>query len=132
MYFGYNLCRLGGYGYGDKTEQSRYVKSWGHENPCYDCKLEYNIFDRAADMSLEIIGHAPALRGKHVSYDHIPKMNNNIYIEPRNKVFANINHIIYNFNEASYITLEKLGVEKDAVYVFCAKKDEEVILAEKQ
>lgn len=131
MYFGYNLCRLGGYGYGDKTEKSRYVKSWGHENPCYDCKFEYNIFDRAADVSLEIIGHAPGLRGKHVSYDHIPKMNNNIYIEPKDKVFANINHIMYKFNEASYITLEKLGVENDAVYVFCDKKDDEVILAEK-
>lgn len=130
MYFGYNLCRLGGYGYGDKTEKSRYVKSWGHENPCYDCKFEYNIFDRAADVSLEIIGHAPTLRGKHVSYDHIPKMNNNIYIEPKDKVFANINHIMYKFNEASHITLEKLGVEKGAVYVFCDKKDDEVILAE--
>lgn len=132
MYFGYNLCRLGGYGYGDKTEKSRYVKSWGHENPCYNCQFEYNIFDRAADISLEVIGHAPNLRGKHVSYEHIPKMNNNIYIEPKNKLFANINHIEYKFNEASYITLEKLGVETDALYVFCDKKDDEVIAAEQQ
>ena len=57
-------------------------------------------------------------------------MNNNIYIEPKNKVFANINHIKYEFNEASHITMEKLGVETGAVYIFCNKKDDEVINVE--
>ena len=130
LYFGYNLCRLGGYGYGDRKELSAYVKSWGHENPCINSKFEYNIFDRAANISIEVIGHAPGLRGKHVSYEHIPAMNNNIYIEPKNKVFANVNHIKYEFNEASHITMQKLGVETDAVYIFCDKKDDEVISAE--
>lgn len=118
MYFGYNICRTGGYGFGDKTEQSRYVKSWGHENVCHNCQIEYNVFDRAASLSIEIIGHDHDKRGNEVSYDHIPKLNNNVYIEPKDKVFANINKILYKFNEASYITLEKLGVDKDSLYVY--------------
>ena len=45
-------------------------------------------------------------------------MDSNIYIEPKNKEFANVNHIIYKFNKASHTTLEKLGVETGAVYMY--------------
>ena len=125
IYFGYNICRTGGYGYGDRNNESAYVKSWGHENVCYNFEISHNIFDRAFATSIEIISHAPGKRGKNVSYEHLPKLNSNVYIEPKNKEFANINHIFYKFNQASHITLEKLGVETGAVYVFCEKKEEE-------
>ena len=124
MYFGYNICLKGGHGFGDKTAQSAYVKSWGHENVCTDCRIEYNVFDRAAALSLEIIGHDHGKRGDAVSYDHIPKLSHNVYIEPKNKVFANINKIMYKFNEASHIALEKLGVENSAVYVYAKELTE--------
>lgn len=118
IYFGYNICRTGGYGYSDRNEESAYVKSWGHENVCYNFQISHNIFDRAFATSIEIISHAPGKRGKNVSYEHLPKMDSNIYIEPKNKEFANVNHIIYKFNKASHTTLEKLGVETGAVYMY--------------
>lgn len=117
MLFSYNLCREGGKGYGDKTVESCYIKSWGHENVCYDCEISHNIFDRAAALSVEVIGHAPGDKGKIISYEHIPKMHHNTYIEPYKKEFANYNHILYKFDEASRITLDKFGVEKDSTFV---------------
>lgn len=118
LYFGYNFCRLGGKGFGDKKQGSRYIKSWRHENVCYDSLFENNIFDRAESLSIEIISHAPGKNFDDVSYDYLPQMRKNIYIEPKNKDFANINCIIYKYNEASFITLEKLGIEEDPVYLF--------------
>lgn len=118
MVFNYNICRKGGYGFGDKTTQSRYVKSWGHENTCKKCEIAHNIFDRAADMSIEIIGHDFGDCGFEVDYGSIPKLSHNVYIEPSNKNFANINHIIYKFNKAAKITLERLDADIDSVYIF--------------
>ncbi len=46
LYFGYNFCRLGGNGFGNKPTKSAYVKSWAHENNCYNSAIEYNVFDR--------------------------------------------------------------------------------------
>ncbi len=119
FYFGYNFCRKGGYGFGDKTSASSYVKSWGHENSCYDCKIEYNVFDRAASNTLEIIGYEQSESGNTKSYERIPKLNNNIYIQKKDKKFANINGITYKYNEKTYEELERLGVETGAVYMFC-------------
>ncbi|MBQ0084135.1 MAG: hypothetical protein KBS52_05160 [Clostridiales bacterium] len=116
--FSYNLCRKGGEGYGDKTEESAYVKSWGHENVCYDCEISHNVFDRAAAISLEVIAHAPEKRGKIVSYEHLPKMHHNTYIEPYGKQFANINGVFYKFNESSRIALQTFGVDTESVYLF--------------
>ena len=48
----------------------------------------------------------------------MPKFKENIYVEPKNKPFAQINKITYNFNEASQITLEKLGVQENDIYIF--------------
>ena len=53
MQFKYNICRTGGYGFGTKASVSAYIKSWGHENSCYDCEITNNIFDRAASLTLE-------------------------------------------------------------------------------
>lgn len=116
--FSYNLCRKGGEGYGDKTEESAYVKSWGHENVCYDCEISHNIFDRAAAISMEIFAHAPEQKGRIVSYEHLPKLHHNTYIEPFGKQFANINGVFYKFNECSQIALEHSGVDTDSVYAF--------------
>lgn len=118
MIFSYNLCRKGGEGYGDKTNESAYVKTWGHENVCNNCEISHNVFDRAAAISLEVISHAPGDKGKIVSYEHLPKMHHNTYIEPYDKQFANINGILYKFNESSQIALEKFGVDTDSTYVF--------------
>ncbi|MBQ2746727.1 MAG: hypothetical protein IJF35_03350 [Clostridia bacterium] len=118
LYFGYNFCRLGGKGFGDKKSGSRYIKSWRHENVCYNSLFENNIFDRAESLSIEVISHAPGKSFDEVSYDYLPKMRKNIYIEPKDKDFANINCITYKYNEASFITLQKLGIEDDPVYLF--------------
>lgn len=118
LYFAYNLCRLGGYGFGDKTHRSSYIKSWNHKNTCTNCKIEYNVFDRAANLDIEIYGHAPGKKGINVDYSYIPKLSNNIYIEPKEKEFANINGVKYLFNEYSYNALSSLDVQHDDVYVF--------------
>ena len=122
MQFNYNICLDGGRGFGsntkERTESSAYVKSWGHENTCVNCAITHNIFDRAAALSLEIIGHDFGDSGDDVSYNHIPKLCNNMYIEPKNKTFADINKVLYKFNKPSYIALEKLGVDTNSVYIF--------------
>lgn len=118
MVFDYNICRKGGHGFGDKTPRSAYVKSWGHENTCINCEIAHNIFDRAAALSLEIIGHEFGEESQNISYDCIPKLFKNVYIEPENKEFANINHIRYKFNIPAKKTLEKLGADVDSVYIF--------------
>lgn len=118
MYFGYNICRLGGQGFGDKTDKSAYIKSWGHENTCVNCKIEYNVFDRAAALSLQIYGHNFGDSHENVDYNYIPKLSHNIYIEPKNKIFAEINGIKYPFNGYSHKALERLGVEDGAVYLY--------------
>lgn len=118
MYFGYNFCRKGGYGFGIKASASAYIKSWGHENSCYNCQIEYNVFDRAASKTLEIIGYEQSASGNTISYERIPKLNNNIYIQKKDKSFANINNVTYKFNEETYAELERLGVETGAVYMF--------------
>ncbi len=121
--FKYNICRTGGQGIGVQRSQSRidesaYVKTWGHENVLFNCEISHNIFDRAAALSLEIISHDHGKSGYDVSYDHLPKLCNNIYIEPKDKKWANINRIFYTFNEACPITLERLGVDKDSLYIY--------------
>ncbi len=119
MIFSYNLCRKGGKGFGDKKIHSRYIKSWPHQNPCYNCEFSHNIFDRAESLSLEIVSHAPAVKDRElVSYEYLPKLSHNIYIEPFNKDFADINLVIYKFKPASKITLEKLGVDTDSTYIY--------------
>ncbi len=118
MVFSYNLCLKGGKGFGDKTDKSAYIKSWGHENNCKSCEISHNIFDRAAALSLEIIGHEPDMRGENISYGAIPKLSHNIYIEPKAKIWANINHIMYRFKPSCKITLEKLGVDQNSTYIY--------------
>ncbi len=121
LYFGYNLCIKGGQGFGDKTHASAYVKTWNHENPCIDSAIEYNVFDRAAALSLEIYAHDYGKKFTDVSYKMLPRLSHNIYIEPRNKIFADINGIRYPFNEYSYAAFNQLGIENDAVYIFSEK-----------
>ncbi len=122
MQFNYNICLDGGRGFGTDTQErvdaSAYVKSWGHENTCVNSAITHNIFDRAAALSIEIIGHNFGDSDKDVCYNSIPKLYRNMYIEPRNKEFANINRIRYKFNEDTYRLLELLGVDKDSVYIY--------------
>ena len=118
MYFAYNLCRKGGYGFGTKTSMSAYVKSWGHENTCIDCQIEYNLFDRAAALTLEVISYEQSASGNTLSYEKMPKINNNIYIQKKDKKFANINNVMYKFNENEINKLIKTGADTDSVYIY--------------
>ena len=120
MYFGYNFCRYGGYGFGDKANASAYVKSWSHENNCYDSTIEYNIFDRPTALSVEIMATKQREEGskKEFIFDLLPKMQNNIYIHRKDRKFANVNNVTYNFNEQTYNTLKGMGFETGARYLF--------------
>ena len=85
--------------------------------------FERNILDRAHVLSIEYSSreskHTIYNQGRDtVSYERLPKSYGNMFIEPKNKPFANINGIIYNFNEISQITLKKLGAQADEIYVF--------------
>lgn len=115
-YFGYNLCRQGGLGFGDKASASAYVKSWqSHTNRSENCMIEKNIFDRAASNTLDI--GAKNQDGTR-SYENLFGMQSNIYIQKRNKSFAQINDIKYKYNEETYSEIENLGIEKDSVFMF--------------
>lgn len=118
MYFGYNFCRQGGYGFGDKPSKSRYIKSWRHENTCYDCVVEYNVFDRAASQSIEVISYDQFETGNVLTWENIPKFKGNIYIHRKNRKFANVNNVEYTFNEVSHKKLEELGFETGAKYFY--------------
>lgn len=122
MYFGYNFCREGGAGFGTKASQSAYIKSWGHENTCINSTIEYNVFDRATSYTLQINGFEQKATGNVLSYKFIPKMQNNIYLQIKNKKFAEINKVDYKFNEQAYNDLKSLGVETGALYVFTEKE----------
>ena len=120
LYFGYNFCRYGGYGFGDKPNASAYVKSWSHENNCYDSTIEYNIFDRPISLSIEIMATKQRKEGgkKEFIFDLLPKIQNNIYIHRKDRKFANVNNVEYTFNEQTYNTLKGLGFETGARYLF--------------
>lgn len=118
MYFGYNFCRLGGYGFGTKPSKSRYIKSWNHENTCIDCTVEYNIFDRAVSQSIEVTSYDQYESGNVLTWENIPKFNNNIYIHRKDRKFATVNTVEYNFNEETYKILEDLGFETGARYFY--------------
>ncbi len=118
--FNYNICIDGGRGFGDKHDKSAYVKSWNHENTFVGCEIAHNIFDRAEALCFEIMSHdfGNHANRENMSYDHLPKLFNNLYIEHENKSWANINLIFYNFNKPTKIALERLGVDKDSTYVY--------------
>lgn len=126
FYVGYNFMRHGGEGFGDKKHASRYIKSWDATNTCYNTVFEHNIFDRAKTLSIEIVSGVPGYEASEkrdrVSYDYLPKLRENIYIEPYNKQYANVNKAIYSFNESAQITLEKLGVEENSTFIYDPKK----------
>ncbi len=121
MYFAYNFCRKGGEGFGDKPSNSAYIKSWGHENTCKNCLFEYNVFDRAAAATLEIISYEQAPTGKTYTYEFIPKLQNNIYIQKKDKKFAIINDKTYKFNEAAYDGMKQTGMDKNSVFVYVSE-----------
>ncbi len=125
LYFGYNFCRYGGYGFGDKTNLSRYIKSWSHENNCYNSTIEYNIFDRPATLSIEVMAtkQRTSATNKEFIMDLMPEMKNNIYIHLKDRKFANINNIEYKFNEQTYNTLKDLGFETGARYLYAPKAE---------
>lgn len=120
FYLGYNFMRKCGYGFGEKPGSSRHIRSGGSVNTCYNSLFESNIFDRARYLSVDIcsrIGKRERNSGD-IDYDTLQKLKNNIYIEPKNKHYADINLIPYNFNQAAQITLKRLGVEEDSIFIF--------------
>ncbi len=118
MQFNYNICRAGGYGFGTKAGISAYIKSWGHENSCYDCDIKYNIFDKAASLTLEIIGYEQSASGNTLSYERIPRLSHNIYIQNKNKKFANINKIDYKFTGPDLERYISEGFDKNSRYMY--------------
>ena len=123
MYLGYNIMRHCGEGFGCKHFASRHIKGWNHTNPCVNTVFEYNILDRAHVLSVEYTSRDSKYTIHNggtdkVDYDLLPISRHNMFVEPKDKPFANINQIIYNFNQASQITLEKLGAQKDEIYIF--------------
>ena len=126
MYFGYNLCREGGAGVGDKAGASAYIKSWSHENTCYDCVFENNVFDRAVSWSVEVISYKQNADGsKELSYELMPTLRNNIYIQTENKRFANFNTVQYRFKESDINKIQALGIDKGSVYMIAPKTETE-------
>ncbi len=121
MYFAYNICREGGKGFGTKPGQSAYIKSFGHENSCYDCTIEYNVFDRAIALTLEMVGHDQTPTGNVKTLERIPKLNKNIYIQIANRRFANINEVNYRFTETDLQKFIDLGIDTGSRYMFAAK-----------
>lgn len=118
MYFGYNICRKCEQGFGDKHPASRFIRAGFSENNCYDTVFEKNIFDRSGALALELSAHDGDKRHGKLSYELLPKLRGNIYLDPKDKNFALINQILYKFNSYSKTALERLGVEKDSVYIF--------------
>ncbi len=118
MYFGYNICRKTHQGFGDKHGASNFIRAGFSENNCYDSVFEKNLFDRSGALALQLSALEGDSRKNKISYDLLPKLKGNIYIDPKNKRFAQINKIYYDFNSYSKAALEKLGVEKDSVYIY--------------
>jgi len=122
-YFGYNICRKCEQGFGEKHGAAKFIRMGVHENYCIDTVFENNIFDRSGQVAIEITGFEGDQRRDQISYDHLPKMRENIYIDPKDKKFAIVNKIYYDFNSYSQDTLERLGVEKDSVYIYYITDD---------
>ena len=123
MYLGYNIFSKCGQGFGDKHFASRHIKAWNHSSPCYNCVFEHNVFDRAYSLSLEYTSRDPVNtfcngNSHKISYERLPLLRENIFIEPKNKPFASVNQITYNFNETSQITMKKLGITEGDIYIF--------------
>lgn len=116
-YIGYNLCRDGGRGFGDKHTGSAYIKLWqNHENHTKNFVFERNVFDRAFSRTL-ILGARETSGGKW-ALRYIPKLKGNIYIDRKNKPFAVLNYVDYRYNENSYQTFKDLGVSENEIYLF--------------
>ncbi len=122
LYFGYNFCRNGGYGFGDKPSASAYVKSWGHENTCYDSVIEYNVFDRAAATSIEVKNKDQKGTGDRDKY--LPTLKNNIYIQAEKKKFADLNSGTYKYTKEDIGKLNASGFDQGSVHFFCAPKED--------
>lgn len=121
MYFAYNMCREGGYGFGEKTAASNYVKSWqSHDNFSKNCVIEKNIFDRPAAQILDI--GAKDVDGNY-SIDQLPKFKNNVYVQKEGKKYATVNGQAYLFKKDDFEAVSKLGFETDAIYIFAVDSE---------
>ncbi len=115
LYFGYNICRKGGYGFGDKQRISAYIKTWNHQNYSDGIYIEHNIFDRAAADTLDV--GAKDFEG-NPSYEFLPKMKNNMYIQKRDFQLGNINTEPLNFNEAAYNRMKEIEFEENPIFIY--------------
>ncbi len=118
LYFGYNLCRKGGYGFGDKPAQSAYLKMWDHENTCYNSTIEYNIFDRGFAKAIHISSYEQTESGNKLSYDVLPTVKNNVYIHKQNRPFATLNNKDYKYSAETYNELNNVGFDIGSAYKF--------------
>ncbi len=118
LYFGYNFCRFGGHGFGDKPDKSFYVKSWDAENTCYNSSIEYNIFDRPFKANIQVNSFEQTADGNKLSYEYLPKFRNNVYIHKKNRVHGEVNKVDYKFNEESYNKLNSLGFDVGSRFIF--------------
>lgn len=117
MYFGYNICREGGAGFGTKMPESAYIKMWQtHENYSEGCVIEKNIFDRAMGKTLDM---AAKSESGEFMIDELPKMNNNIYVFPENnKTFAVVNGVSYRSSRKGCSDYAALGIETNPVFMY--------------
>ena len=123
VYFGYNICRKCEQGFGEKHGAAKFIRMGNHENYCVNTVFEKNVFDRSGQVAIEISCYEGDQRRNQPSYEHMPEMRGNIYVDPKDKKYAIVNGIYYDFNKHSQKTLEKLGLEKDSVYVYYLTDD---------
>ena len=125
MYFGYNFCRYGGYGFGDKAGQSAYVKSWMHENNCYDSAIEYNVFDRPVASSINIASYAQKNSSDDwtASWGTMPAVKNNIFIHRKDRDFGKIMGVVYKFNSEEVKKIHNLGLNAGSRYLYAPENN---------
>ena len=124
LYFGYNMCLRGGYGFGDKASASSYIKSWSYENTCYDSVIENNVFDRAAMYSIEVCAYEQTESGNKLNLDYAPTFRNNIYIQTENKRFATLQKQEYRYTKTDLEKIQALGFDKGSDYMYVQKSSE--------
>ena len=125
LYFSYNMCLRGGYGFGDKASTSAYIKSWGYENTCFDSVIENNVFDRAMSHTMEVTAYEQSSGGNKLNLDYAPVFRNNIYIQAENKRFATLQKQEYRYTKEDLEKIQALGFDKGSVYMFVEKTSQQ-------
>jgi hypothetical protein len=110
-----NICRLAGYGWGWQRPNkiSMNIQGWRHKNPAENFIITGNIFDRSRDMLI-----FTGVREKA----HLPKMNNNVYIQHHGKKFGfygvNTDKDILIFDDNIKKVLSDKKIDENPVIIF--------------